>query len=549
MALPLSLSTCNLKICHVNAQSLRNECHFELFKEYFRCHNYDIIAVSETWLNHLIPDDTVYLLSYTLYRHNRRLRSGGGVALYVRSWIKAKYVASSANLEDKHPGFCNCLDLHIVEFSPTHHLENSESWIDACIVDDIAKVLTSEQSSEPFISEHDLISVTYNYKVELQQLNSFVYRNWNTVDDNKLREMCEDVDYKTLSELNSANEMNTCLHAHIDRIVNIVAPEKLVVPRRPPAPRTGYAYKEYSHVRRSVKQRITEAKKKYFDCQLINARNSRELWNDLRRLGLSKQKDLHTIIKVDLNELNQFFVCASGNFMDLDVDTSDILITDNNEIKFTFEELNTVTIRKSIMRLTSNSVGSDGFSIRSYKCILPFFLEAITDLFNVSLSTGVFPEDWKLSHVIPIPKKAYPSNCEDYRPISLLPNFSKALERCVHDQFVKYINENNYFDEYQTAFREGLGTQTAVIKFCDDIKLAVNESKVTIAVSFDLSKAFDSVNHKRLLSKLLLMNFSNSAVEWVKSYLTKRKQSVRSNKNISSWEEIVSGVPQGSTIY
>ncbi|XP_044576250.1 uncharacterized protein LOC123259682 [Cotesia glomerata] len=367
IVLSQSLSTrlSNLKVCHVNAQSLRNEFHFEIFKEYFRNHNYDIIAVSETWLNRLIPDNMVSLPHHTLYRHDHHLRSGGGVSLYVRNNIKAKYVASSVNSEEKHPEylfveilsssqqkilvgvvykppnighlddleeemenimvpfnniiivghlnsdlskknfygdqlrkFCDCLYLHIVEYAPTHHLQNLDSWIDVCIVDDLSKVLASEQSSDPFISDHDLISVTYNYKVELQQLNSFTFRNWNAIDDDKLRELCKDIDYEALKELSSVDEMNTCLHAHLERIINAIAPEKLVVPRRPPATwftddirslqcrrnklyriyrRTGYAYKEYSNVRRLVKKRITEAKKKYFDNQLINAKNSREL--------------------------------------------------------------------------------------------------------------------------------------------------------------------------------------------------------------------------------------------------------------------------------
>lgn len=102
---------------------------------------------------------------------------------------------------------------------------------------------------------------------------------------------------------------------------------------------------------------------------------------------------------------------------------------------------------------------------------------------------------------------------EDFRPISLLSNLSKELERCAHDQIFEYLNTNNYADERQTAFKEGRNTQTAKIKLCDGIRLGIDESKVTIAVFFDFSKAFDSVNHRRLLQKLSFMNFSDDVVE------------------------------------
>lgn len=125
---------------------------------------------------------------------------------------------------------------------------------------------------------------------------------------------------------------------------------------------------------------------------------------------------------------------------------------------------------------------------------------------------------------------------------------SKALERCVRDQIIKYVTEDNFIDEYQVAFREGLNTQTAVIKLCDDIRSAINASEVTVAVFFDLSKAFNSVNHKRLLHKLLLMNFSTDAITWIRYYLTQRKQQMFAYVCASSWRNVLNGVPQGSVL-
>ncbi|CAD6231342.1 GSCOCG00012220001-RA-CDS [Cotesia congregata] len=86
------------------------------------------------------------------------------------------------------------------------------------------------------------------------------------------------------------------------------------------------------------------------------------------------------------------------------------------------------------MRLTTNSKGPDGFEIKVYKILLPYFLCIITELFNLSLSTGDFP-------------------FSDYRPISLLCTLSKALERCVHDQIASYLAIHDLEDKYQTAFR------------------------------------------------------------------------------------------------
>ncbi|CAG5085054.1 Protein of unknown function [Cotesia congregata] len=471
------LNNC-LKICHFNAQSLRNEQHFELFREYFRCHQYDIIAVSETWLNHLISDNLILLPSYTLYRHDRRLRSGGGVALYVRNELHSKYVASSLNTQDKHPEYlfievsassreklligvvykppntghledleeeleaiipsfniimmgdfnsdlgkdcffgdqlrrlCSCHDLHIVEYQSTHHLQDSDSWIDACIVDDLDKVLHSEQSKEPFISNHDLISITYNYRVEFRKFQSFSYRNWNRVDDRRLQDLCISADTDLNVAYDTVDDMNHFLHELLDSIINDIAPEKTINPRRPPATwftpeikdlqnrrdrlyrifrRTGYAYKEYSNVRRLVKQRLTKEKKRYFDQQLSSAKNSRALWSDLRRLGLIKRKNAHQELRIDLDELNDYFIDSVNIVSGSEVTTNDIILNSdsNNNDRFYFQELSMESVKKSIMRILSSSVGPDNFSIKAYKCVLPYLLHWFTKLFNMSLVTGI----------------------------------------------------------------------------------------------------------------------------------------------------------------
>lgn len=164
--------------------------------------------------------------------------------------------------------------------------------IDVCIVEDLHKVLQSDQSLEPFLSNHDVILITYKYKVDKQQLNSFKYCNWNAVDDDKLQDLCHGIDVHIDRIYDTADEMNCALHEYLNDVINTVAKGRTVYPRHPPAPwitseikdlkirrdklyrifkRTGYAYREYSSVRRLVKQKLTREKKRYFDHQLSMA--------------------------------------------------------------------------------------------------------------------------------------------------------------------------------------------------------------------------------------------------------------------------------------
>lgn len=125
---------------------------------------------------------------------------------------------------------------------------------------------------------------------------------------------------------------------------------------------------------------------------------------------------------------------------------------------------------------------------------------------------------------------------------------SKTLERIVHKQTTKYLINNNLLINRQTGFREGMGTQTAVLRFTDDIRMGIDVGEVTIAVFFDFTKAFDTVNHLLLLRKLFKLGFSLKTIRWYYSYLKGRLQSVLANNTNSEWINLDSGVPQGSVL-
>ncbi|KAI5725405.1 hypothetical protein M8J77_014921 [Diaphorina citri] len=180
------------------------------------------------------------------------------------------------------------------------------------------------------------------------------------------------------------------------------------------------------------------------------------------------------------------------------------------------------------------------------KMSLAHSLPAITHVFNHSLTSGVFPSDWRSAEVIPLNKVASPASCSDFRPVAILPVLSKALEKIATQQIIQYIEAYNILDPFQSGFRKSHSTATALVKVTDDIRLALDTRKVTVLVLLDMSKAFDSVDFDVLLAILEKLKFSISALSWIESYLRGRRQRVKQRNDVSEWRNITSGVPQGS---
>jgi len=156
---------------------------------------------------------------------------------------------------------------------------------------------------------------------------------------------------------------------------------------------------------------------------------------------------------------------------------------------------------------------------------------------------------WKLANVIPVPKVTQPVECKDYRPVSILCVLAKAFEKIVYEQVNSYVESNKFLSMFQSGFRKGCSTISALLKVTDDIKKAMDNRSVTILALLDLSKAFDCVHHELLILKLRLLGFSNSACSWFESYLLKRHIRVFVNElNMSDWAHIITGVPQGSVL-
>ena len=159
------------------------------------------------------------------------------------------------------------------------------------------------------------------------------------------------------------------------------------------------------------------------------------------------------------------------------------------------------------------------------------------------------PSSWKIARVTPVFKTGDKKNPENYRPISILPVISKIAEKWVAAQLTQHLNNSETsLHPMQFGFRKHHSTETATCYFLENLKHLLDKGGFVGAVFLDLKRAFDTINHSVLLAKLTQFNFSNSALCWMKSYLSDRKQAVQIEHFQSTFLTCFAGVPQGSVL-
>ena len=166
---------------------------------------------------------------------------------------------------------------------------------------------------------------------------------------------------------------------------------------------------------------------------------------------------------------------------------------------------------------------------------------------SLSFVTGIFPDLCKIAKVVPIFKKDDPLKSNNYRPISLLPIFSKIFEKLIYSRIYSFLEKNNLQDK-QFGFRSKHSTTHALISLTESIKKFLDKKDIVSGIFIDLEKAFDTANHSTLCDKLNYYGFRGKFNDLIKSYLANRKQFVSINGYDSTKLDIICDVPQGSTL-
>lgn len=212
-------------------------------------------------------------------------------------------------------------------------------------------------------------------------------------------------------------------------------------------------------------------------------------------------------------------------------------------------EITEETVYNKLKKLNvTKSPGPDGFHNKLLFEIKNHIIKPLTVLFNKSLNTGQVPKQWKSAYVAPIFKKGDKKKAENYRPVSLTCVICKLLESIVKDHLMSHMEENSLFSVHQFGFRSGHSCVTQLLSIFEEWSKALDNHEKIDVIYLDFRKAFDTVPHQRLANKLFSYGIRGKVLEWIRHFLSDRKQRVVIDNQESNWADVMSGIPQGSVL-
>ena len=216
--------------------------------------------------------------------------------------------------------------------------------------------------------------------------------------------------------------------------------------------------------------------------------------------------------------------------------------------RFSFSKVEVEVIRKEIKYLDQRKPGTFmNIPSRQLKQVIDIVTEPLTQIWNNEVVQNTkFPTNLKLADISPIFKKIKNTVVNNYRPVSILPTISKIFERVMQKQMNSFVD--TFLSPYLCGYRKGYNSQYALLVMIEKWKLSLDNGGLAGGILMDLSKAFDTINHQLLISKLHAYGFNNDALELLFDYLSKRCQRTKINTSFSTWSELMSGVPQGSVL-
>ena len=211
-----------------------------------------------------------------------------------------------------------------------------------------------------------------------------------------------------------------------------------------------------------------------------------------------------------------------------------------------FEERLVLNALKSLP--SKRSTGPDGIPTLFLKKLRCTLAEPLSSIFHTSISTGEVPSDWRSAIIAPVPKSGPSTSITNYRPISLTSTSCKLMEKMIRDRLLDHCITNNLLNGVQFGSLPHKSVETQLLRCLNDWTIEYDNSRPVAVLYTDISKAYDTISHSKLLKKLENFGVTGFLLSWIKAFLSDRSQSVKINKTISDPTPVLSGIPQGSVL-
>ena len=490
-----------------------------------------------------------------------------------------------SKLQRSFKSFLLSHDLHQIIEKATRVTEYSETLIDFICVNNKHRVVQWEVN-DTHLSDHSIVVCVLKGGVPKTPFRIIEYRSYKKF--NK-EQFCSDLKEMPWNELNSIgciDEAATHWESLFNRVADKHAPIKKQRVKGFKTPwvtnevlqlrrernyhqskgrktRSLYHWQMYRSLRNHINRLEKRLKSEHF-CKMIdeNKNDSSRMWKSLKdalprsanhsvsviksgKKVLSKPVQVAEVFNKHFTTIGQKIAKAFGKG---NKDARGILQKKTDK-SFQLDLVTSNFVKIQLQNLKTNkAIGLDKISARLLKDSADIIAPSLQALINKSFLEGKFPKNWKSAKVVALFKSGDKSNCDNYRPISILPTISKIIERAVHKQFYEFLQVNNLLFKDQFGFRNKMSTSSALLQLTDSLLESMDKGHVSGVVYLDLKKAFDTVDHSLLLWKLTEYGVSTACLKWFRSYLSQRSQQTSVGDALSLKRNVTIGVPQGSVL-
>ena len=331
-------------------------------------------------------------------------------------------------------------------------------------------------------------------------------------------------------------------------------------------PKDREAYKKHLNMFNKLKKKAREDY--YVNKAALYCLDKSKTWQLINEISMRKRKKRTQVQSIrnkngkKLRDPSAIANCLNTHFGTVGKDLAKNLDQSKSDIQDPIEYIKIIQQQSMYLNETDSSellklisklelkkaCGYDHISNRILKATSYVIAPYLATLYNNCIKQGIFPDEYKVAQVIPLYKGGDQEDLNSYRPISLLPVFGKLFEKVISIRTISFLNKFELLSPHQFGFREKFSTEYAVLDIHEKLLKNLDDGVSSCAIFLDLAKAFDCVSHDILLRKLEKYGIRGNVYKLFKSYLSSRSQYVKLDNTVSSFIDIVFGVPQGSIL-